>query len=184
MVVLLIPCIGITQENIKNINLKDTVLIDSVAIINKQFSREFDKFYRRNEELIGIDSYFVVFISHYSEDNSITFLIDVSLRNDLDNYMQNVRENVSGYFIYKNNMVLIPVLYDETGLFIRTRKKQLVFNHKENIAFIRGLSFTHVGYKLRKTQSSKVKIKKKYYIKYPHSKLKSIYYRIRYMNRL
>lgn len=164
-ILFIIPSAGKAQNDLNRTIQKDSVYIDSLVVINKKFLKEFDKFYERNKKSIDINSCFVIFIVGYKENDTSVYCVDISLGNDMENNLQHIRENKSGYFKYKNTLVLIPILIDETCLFLRTSKKLFIFNHKESITYCRGFSQTQVGYKIKKINTSKIKIRKIYYIK-------------------
>jgi hypothetical protein len=176
----IIPVFGKSQEGLTAPTQIDSVYIDSLEIVNGTFLSKFNEFYAKNEKSIDSNTYFVVLIVRGNENDSNTYWVNISKGNDVENDFQHLRENKSGYYKFKNSLVLIPVLYDEVPIFTRSNKKMFFFGHLEFLRDKYGLTHTSVGYKISKNKSSELKFKKLYYFKCPYSKVKSLYYRIRY----
>lgn len=177
LILFLIPTIGKSQGELDRIINKDSVYIDSLEVVNKNFLMKFEKFYEKNKKLFDNKTYFVIDIMGYKDNDTNAFLLIISLGVDLENDLHWLIENTSGFFRFNDKLVLIPSINNRISVFQRVNKKQFYFNRKERITLEPA---TNAGYKVRITKRSKIQIRKLYYIKYPHSKVQGLYYKFRY----
>ncbi len=181
IVLYFVPSRCLAQDTINKAVSLECVNLDSLEITNKKLLKEIDTYYNKTKELMDTNSFFRVFINRFEENDSNSYLFYISLGEDLENEMQWVRENKSGYFRYNNTLVLIPFLNDSIGIYKRANKKLFCFNRREFVTTCGGhCSKTEAGFKIKKTKASKIKIRKLYFFKSPYSKVKRLFYRIRY----
>ncbi|PLW93073.1 MAG: hypothetical protein C0592_07490 [Marinilabiliales bacterium] len=173
------------SQNIQNeIVCRDSVLLDSVKVINEFFLKRVNSFYEKNKNSLDSNSYFLIENMAFKEYDTTSFIVIISIGNDLENDLMGVEEHNSCFFNLFNTLFLVRFLTNRYGidlLFKRTTSNNMFFfNQRKYEAIGNGLSSTTAGYRVKLKNNSVSKIKKLYYFNYPTSRLQRFYYRICY----
>lgn len=176
---------GSSKNNNDKTLTKDSVWIDSVKVKSEQFLQKLSDFYSKSISSIDTNSFLYIFTSSYPEDTNC-FTVYVGIENDLVNELMTVELFGLFYFMIDDVLVLVKFSEDneiENLLFKRTTKqRKFTYTNREFIKLKIGHYSTRAAYEIRKANSSKLKIKKLYYMKYPASRIRKLYYRLRYWN--
>ncbi|MCF8297427.1 MAG: hypothetical protein K9J13_07800 [Saprospiraceae bacterium] len=181
-----LPSFVESQNKWDEILHKDSICLDSVEITNKKLENKINKFYLQNKNDIDSNTYLFVNDLTFSEKDTSSFIIMISLRKNLENDLMGLDESNSCYLRINNTLVFVRFFdnrYRFSLLFKRTNiHKVFFFNARKYEVIGTGFSKTTVGYKVTLNNNEVHKIKRLYYLKYPASRLKRFYYSIRYRN--
>jgi len=184
IILIFFPLLSMSQNEGNKILYKDSVMLDSVKVVNEKFLFKINKFYNRSKDVIDSNTYFVLENLRYKDSCKNYFEISISLVKDIDNDFMISQNWNSCYFKINNVLVLIRHIEDEYSfdlLFQKTKKEKLFyFNQKEYIKFGVGFKATMARYKVIINKKNDLKIKELYYVKHAPSRFKRLYYRIRY----
>lgn len=169
------------QDKQEKILVKDSLCLDSVAIVHEVVLEKVKKFYNKNENLIDSNSFLFVLVIPRSKVGNESYSLSVYLSTDIENELQSVKENVSSYFMVNNTIALVPFSTDSNKIFKRANvKKQFCFNKRETVYIGLGASKRAIGYEITFSDNSDIKIRKNFHQRYPSSKIKRWIQKLRF----
>jgi len=184
--ILLFPSLTKSQNEFNTILQKESICLDSVEISHKKLENIIHQFYFKNKNNIDSNNYIFIESLPFSKKDTNSFIIMISLRNNLENDLMGMNENNSYYLRINNLLVFVRFLnsrYSINLLFNQTsKKKEFYYTRSEYEAIGVGLKNTIAGYKIKRIEKSESKIRKLYYFNYPPSKLQHLYYKTIYCN--
>ncbi len=191
-----IPFLCYSQSLLHGLHGQDSVWLDSVTIKNEYFIEGVYKYYRKNKKTIDTNKYLFIGISrdYYSAPNDTSVLsARITIKDDIDNNILSAGDIYSLYFFTINNVLCLlevnkaykHLLFSKEGeenlLFEKTNAQKMFIYEKRKYIHIPSRPTSPVArYKIKMINDSELQIEQQYYMKYPASKIRQLYYRIRY----